>query len=200
MTARQTLTPQQRARLFVARGGRCHRCRRELRPGDKWIVEHVIALQNGGTNDWSNLDLTCGWCVPWKNAEDAALAAKGRRITVKHVVPREACRYGRARPANTEDHSRTQNPCSRCRQVHLRPGYCQALDRADVTDERRDHVTDPRVTDVGDHKCDICGRPFAPRRAGARYCSAACRQRASRHARAATPRQSGPSHRAPDTA
>lgn len=86
---RKTLTDQQRAKLFLDRGGRCHKCSRKLGPADKWIVEHVIALENGGDNEWGNLDVTCSWCLPKKNAEDAAQAAKTREIAVSHIVPRE---------------------------------------------------------------------------------------------------------------
>lgn len=91
------LTDKQKAKLFLDRGGRCHRCTRKLRPADKWSVEHLIALENGGTNDWDNLDLCCSWCKPKKDAEDHALAAKGRDIAVAHLLPREE-RRGKGRP------------------------------------------------------------------------------------------------------
>lgn len=87
-TKRRRLTPQERARLFQLRGGRCHSCQRKLGPADKWIVEHVIALTNAGTNDVSNLDITCEWCKPKKDAEDHAKAAKTRSVATKHVVPK----------------------------------------------------------------------------------------------------------------
>ena len=64
---RKSLTDQQKAKLFLERGGRCHRCKRKLGPADVWIVEHVQALENGGTNDWENLTVTCAWCLPEKN-------------------------------------------------------------------------------------------------------------------------------------
>ena len=48
-TPREYLTDQAKARLFVERGGQCWKCTRKLRAGDKWIVEHVLALENGGT-------------------------------------------------------------------------------------------------------------------------------------------------------
>lgn len=85
---RKSLTAQQKARLFLERGGRCHRCKRRLGPSDKWIVEHVQALQNGGDNEWDNLALTCSWCLPAKNREDQAKAAKTRRVATKHIVPK----------------------------------------------------------------------------------------------------------------
>lgn len=93
--ARKPLTEQQKARLFLERGGVCHRCKRKLGSGDKWTDEHVRALQNGGTNDWDNRDITCSWCFVPKNAEDAGIAAKARRVRTKHVVPTGTKRKGR---------------------------------------------------------------------------------------------------------
>lgn len=85
---RKPLTPQQKAKLFLERGGKCHRCGRKLSSGDKWTDEHVIALENAGTNAWDNRDITCSWCFHPKNAEDAKKAAKGRRVAVQNCVPR----------------------------------------------------------------------------------------------------------------
>ena len=65
---RKFLTEQQAAKLFLERGGVCSQCGRKLMPADDWIVEHALALENGGTNDWSNLTLTCTWCKPKKDA------------------------------------------------------------------------------------------------------------------------------------
>lgn len=85
--ARQRLTDQDRARLFLERGGRCHKCKRKLGPADDWIVEHMLALENGGTNEWKNLDVTCEWCLPAKNAEDDKVAKKIRAVATNHIVP-----------------------------------------------------------------------------------------------------------------
>lgn len=82
------LTEQQVAKLFLERHGCCRECGRKLGPSDSWIVEHVIALENGGTNDWDNLDLTCSWCKPIKDARDHAKAGKQRRTATKHLVSR----------------------------------------------------------------------------------------------------------------
>lgn len=86
---RKYFTPQERAKVFAARDGRCHRCTRKLSPADTWILEHVIALENGGTNEPENLDVTCSWCEPEKTAEDHTRAGHGRRMATKHTVPSE---------------------------------------------------------------------------------------------------------------
>jgi len=85
---RKFLTEQKAAKLFLERGGRCGQCQRKLMPGDDWIVEHVLALENGGTNDWDNLDITCSWCKPAKDAKDHATAGHIRRAATKHIVPK----------------------------------------------------------------------------------------------------------------
>jgi 5-methylcytosine-specific restriction endonuclease McrA len=85
---RGSMPPQRRARIFELCGGRCHKCKRRLYPGDFWIVEHVIALECGGTDEDSNLSITCEWCLPEKNAEDHAKAGHIRRSATKHIVPK----------------------------------------------------------------------------------------------------------------
>lgn len=84
---RGSMSPQRRARVFSAVGGKCHRCTRKLGPSDFWIVEHLHALECGGTDDDSNLGITCEWCLPEKNAEDHAEAGHIRRSATRHTVP-----------------------------------------------------------------------------------------------------------------
>lgn len=89
---RKRFTAQERAKIFAMRGGRCHRCTRKLGPADTWILEHLIALENGGTNEEANMDVTCSWCEPEKTAEDHQAAGHSRRAFTRHVVPREFMR------------------------------------------------------------------------------------------------------------
>lgn len=84
---REVLTDQQRARLFLDRCGRCHKCTRKIIAGERWYDEHLISLGNGGTNEWSNRVLTCCNCFHPKNAEDAKKLAKTRRIAVNTIIP-----------------------------------------------------------------------------------------------------------------
>ena len=83
---REVLSPAERARLFLLRGGRCHRCKREIRSGEKWYDEHLISLSNGGTNEIKNRGISCKWCFPEKNAEDAAKTAHNKRVAIRHNV------------------------------------------------------------------------------------------------------------------
>lgn len=83
---RVRLSEQKTAKLFLERNGCCGICGRKLWPGDDYIVEHVIALENGGTNDWSNLGITCTNCKPKKDAKDHGEAAKNRSKGARHFV------------------------------------------------------------------------------------------------------------------
>jgi len=85
---RGSMTPQRRARIFQAAEGRCYRCKRKIGPSDDWDCEHVVALENGGTDDDDNIKPCCEWCHAPKTADDHALAGHGRRMATKHVVPK----------------------------------------------------------------------------------------------------------------
>lgn len=85
---RARLTEQQAVKLFLEHGGCCRECGRKLGPADDWIIEHVVALENGGTNETANLGITCTWCKPKKDAKDHAEAGHSRRQVTKHLLPR----------------------------------------------------------------------------------------------------------------
>ena len=73
-----------RLRVFERAGGCCHKCGRKIAAGEAWTLEHLLALINGGENREANLDVTCGFCLPAKNAEDMAIKAKNARVAKKH--------------------------------------------------------------------------------------------------------------------
>ena len=83
---RARLSKQQTAKLFLERGCRCHVCQRKLGPKDDWIVEHLLALENGGSNERENLEITCTWCKPKKDAEDHGKASESRSKATKHLL------------------------------------------------------------------------------------------------------------------
>jgi 5-methylcytosine-specific restriction enzyme A len=85
--ARKRLTDQQRAKLFLDRGGKCHNCTRVIRAGEEWVAEHLQSLSTGGGNEPENWGLTCCNCLPAKNAADAKIAAKARHVATAHLVP-----------------------------------------------------------------------------------------------------------------
>jgi 5-methylcytosine-specific restriction protein A len=81
--------PRVRLRVWDRCEGKCHRCARKIPTGDAWILEHLIALINGGENRERNLCLTCSWCKPIKDAEDVAVKAETYRVRSKHILPSE---------------------------------------------------------------------------------------------------------------
>ncbi len=77
--------PRVRLRVFDRAGGRCHACGRKIAAGDRWTLEHLKALINGGENRETNMGITCDWCLPQKNAADVAEKSKVYRTRAKHV-------------------------------------------------------------------------------------------------------------------
>jgi 5-methylcytosine-specific restriction endonuclease McrA len=77
--------PRVRLRVFERGEGKCHRCTRKIAAGEKWTLEHLVALINGGANAEANLSVTCGWCLPAKNAEDVAEKSRTYRKRSKHL-------------------------------------------------------------------------------------------------------------------
>ena len=84
---RQVLTDHQRAKLFLERGGICHRCTVKITLGRRWYDEHLQSLGTGGTNAWDNRVLTCENCFHPKNSEDSKKLAKMRSTAVSNIIP-----------------------------------------------------------------------------------------------------------------
>ncbi len=86
--------PRVRHRVFKAKGERCHRCTRliDAAAGEAWTCEHLIALINGGENRERNLDVTCSWCLPIKNAADVAEKSRVYRKAAKNIGIRKPSR------------------------------------------------------------------------------------------------------------
>jgi 5-methylcytosine-specific restriction enzyme A len=61
-----------RLRVWERFEGKCHKCQRKIAAGESWTCEHLTAIINKGPNRESNLNITCDWCLPGKNAEDVA--------------------------------------------------------------------------------------------------------------------------------
>lgn len=85
---RQRFTDQQRARAFANADGKCASCGIKIRIGQDWDLDHILALENGGSNDPENLQVLCELCHAKKTGDDHALAGKSRRTYTKHVVPK----------------------------------------------------------------------------------------------------------------
>ena len=94
MTKRRVLTPKQRREMFDNQCGKCY-CHLvpSIHPdfkdfpvcgglalGERWVVEHGIALAAGGSNDDENLFGVRAICAKIKTAIDAKRIAKTKRM------------------------------------------------------------------------------------------------------------------------
>ena len=77
--------PRVRARVFLAHEGKCHLSGRIIRPGDRWELDHVRALINGGEHRESNLAPALVAAHRAKTADDVKVKAKVARMRAKHL-------------------------------------------------------------------------------------------------------------------
>jgi 5-methylcytosine-specific restriction endonuclease McrA len=76
--------PRVRARIFD-RDNRCHLCHQPIQVGQKWDLDHVKALVNGGENREANLRPSHRKCHVEKTARDVAEKAKTAAVHQKHI-------------------------------------------------------------------------------------------------------------------
>lgn len=77
--------PRVRLRVFESHGGRCHLSGRLIRPGDRWELEHIIALSCGGEHREYNLAPALVAPHKEKTKEDVKVKAKIDKIKKKHL-------------------------------------------------------------------------------------------------------------------
>lgn len=77
--------PRVRDRIFLRHGGMCHLSGRKIRAGERWEVEHVIALCNGGKHIESNLAPALVGPHREKTANDRKIKARDDRIRKRHL-------------------------------------------------------------------------------------------------------------------
>lgn len=80
----QRAPPRVRERIFT-RDNTCHLCKCEIQTGQKWDLDHVVALINGGENRETNLRPAHRKCHVEKTALDLAEKAKVAAIRKKHL-------------------------------------------------------------------------------------------------------------------
>lgn len=74
-----------RQRVFDREHGCCHLCEQPIQPGQKWDLDHVVALINGGENAEPNLKPAHRKCHKDKTARDVAEKAKVAAIRQRHL-------------------------------------------------------------------------------------------------------------------
>lgn len=77
--------PRVRLRVFEAYGGRCYLSGRKIMAGDKWEIEHKLAIILGGENRERNLAPALVGPHKLKTRVDVALKAKITRTRQKHL-------------------------------------------------------------------------------------------------------------------
>jgi 5-methylcytosine-specific restriction protein A len=85
MTARRSLSPLQRLKVFEAAGGRCHLCDQRIQVGQPWEIEHVRPLALLGEDDAANMRPAHKSCHAAKTKADAASWSKAKRCAAKHL-------------------------------------------------------------------------------------------------------------------
>lgn len=80
----QRAPPRVRERIFT-RDSTCYLCKCEIQTGQKWDLDHVKALINGGENRETNLRPAHRKCHVEKTALDLAEKAKVAAIRKKHL-------------------------------------------------------------------------------------------------------------------
>lgn len=85
-----------RDRIMIREGNKCHLCSREIVAGEKWDLDHVVALINGGENRETNLKPAHRKCHVEKTAADVAekarIAAKRRKNLGIRTTPAKPIR------------------------------------------------------------------------------------------------------------
>ena len=76
--------PRVRLRIFLREDGKCWITGRKIRPGEKWELDHRIALINGGEHSEANLFPALADAHRAKTTEDVGLKAKIARVSAKH--------------------------------------------------------------------------------------------------------------------
>jgi|GEM_PF-1449740 len=95
-TADSAIPDRVRLRVYDKAKQSCTICTRPLRAGEKWTLEHVIALINWlptelmpHGNRESNLGVTCCNCLAPKNAADVAEKSDTYDKRRKHILPKD---------------------------------------------------------------------------------------------------------------
>jgi len=81
----EAVPPRVRLRIFEHHKGICHLTGRQIRPGDAWDLDHVIALCNGGEHRESNLAPALRDKHREKTKLDVKLKAKVARIRKREL-------------------------------------------------------------------------------------------------------------------
>jgi 5-methylcytosine-specific restriction endonuclease McrA len=85
-TTRSRLSPRRRLAVWERTGGRCVVCE-QLIDGvrERWIAEHIRALELGGADDLANMGPAHEPCARVKTQDDHSRAAGAKRQKIRHL-------------------------------------------------------------------------------------------------------------------
>jgi len=78
------IPPRVRLRVFERMGGVCQLSGRKILAGERWQLDHIVALINGGAHRESNLAPVLDDPHKVKTAQDMAQKSKNYRVRAKH--------------------------------------------------------------------------------------------------------------------
>src|SRR5215218_10811424 len=101
-TARRKLTPHRRLHVWERTGGVCVLCERKIDGArERWIAEHIRALELGGPDDLDNMGPAHEMCAAIKTQDDHRRTAQAKRQKIRHIganEPKRPLPYGKASP------------------------------------------------------------------------------------------------------
>ena len=89
--------PRVRLRVFEAAGGICHLSQRKIQPGEKWELEHKVALILGGEHRETNMAPALVAPHKEKTAAEMKVKSKIAAVRKKHLGitrPKQSIRSG----------------------------------------------------------------------------------------------------------
>lgn len=94
------IPPRVRMRIWIAAGGCCQGelCGRRILTGERWCVDHIIPLCEGGEHRESNLQILADCCHKGKSAAEMTRKARSDRMRLRHLGikrPRKITRWRR---------------------------------------------------------------------------------------------------------
>jgi hypothetical protein len=101
-TVRRKLTPHRRLQVWERRGGVRVLCDRPIDGvRERWIVEHIRALELGGADELHNMGPAHEACALTKTRDDHTRAAQAKRQKIRHIgaeASRRPLPFGKGSP------------------------------------------------------------------------------------------------------
>ena len=82
---RRSLSRRDRLKVWDATDGVCYLCGCKIQVGEKWQIEHPVAIGLGGSDKLEDLKLAHDACHKPKTATDTRMIRKADRQRAKHL-------------------------------------------------------------------------------------------------------------------